>query len=65
MRVMDFVERLREKGEGAFTDSEWRSLEALIAPAFEGEADAFTTRYARVREGFLRLRELARKDATV
>lgn len=61
--VMDFIERLREKGEGTFTEAEWQGLDALMGPAFEGEGDLFTQRYARVRDGFLRMRECARTDA--
>jgi hypothetical protein len=63
VRVLDLFERLRERGEGRFTDAEWRSLGQLMGPAFSGEGDLFTKRYARLRESFLYIRELARLDA--
>lgn len=62
MRVMDFVERLRERGEGEFSEAELARLDGLMGPAFEGENDLFAQRYERVRKEFLRLRALAPKS---
>ncbi len=63
MRALDLFERLRDRGEGRFTEAEWKSLDQLMGPAFSGEGDLFTRRYARLRESFLYMRELARFDS--
>ena len=63
LRVLDYLERLHQLEDRAFTEAEWQSLEGLMGPAFAaGEGDLFTKRYTRVRESFLYIRELARLE---